>query len=196
LLAGNFRDPVVGRDVLVGCFLAPFSTAIERLGVFLTSFLGYPPPQPSAGPQQWVFLGARTIVADRAQEFMWAPFFWFALLFVLFVLRVLLRKQWAAAVAWVLLFTVLASGDPGGWVSALIFSVLAVFVMIRFGLLALVANHVVFSILQHFPLTTQFSAWYAGIGLTGILLIVSLAFYGFYVSLGGRPVFGCAILEE
>jgi len=196
LLAGNFRDPVVGRDVLVGCFVAPFSTAIERLGVFLTSFLGYPAPQASAGPQQWVFLGARTIVADVAQELMLAPFFWFALLFVLFVLRVLLRKQWAAAVAWVLLFTVLASGDPGGWVSALIFSILAVFVMIRFGLLALVANHVVFSILQHFPLTTEFSAWYAGIGLTGILLIVSLAFYGFYVSLGGRPVFGGAILEE
>jgi len=77
-----------------------------------------------------------------------------------------------------------------------LFSILAVFVMIRFGLLALVANHVVFSILQHFPLTTEFSAWYAGIGLTGILLIVSLAFYGFYVSLGGRPVFGGAILEE
>jgi hypothetical protein len=114
----------------------------------------------------------------------------------LFVLRVLLRKQWAAAIAWVVLFTVLASGDPGGWVSALIFSLLAVFVMIRFGLLALVANHVVFSILQQFPLTTQGSAWYAGIGLTGILLIAAMAFYGFYTSLGGRAVFGRTILEE
>ena len=26
LLAGGFRDPLVGRDVLVGCFLAPFTT--------------------------------------------------------------------------------------------------------------------------------------------------------------------------
>jgi hypothetical protein len=55
---------------------------------------------------------------------------------------------------------------------------------------------VVFTILQHFPLTTQFSAWYAGFGLTGILLIVALAFYGFYTSLGGRAVFGRTILEE
>jgi hypothetical protein len=69
----------------------------------------------------------------------------------------------------VLFFTVLASAEPGSWLSALIFSMLAVFVMIRFGLLALVANDVVFTILQHSPLTTQFSAWYAGIGLTGIL---------------------------
>jgi hypothetical protein len=144
-----------------------------------------------------ISLGARTIVADLAQELMWAPFVWFALLFILFVLRVLLRKQWAAATAWVLLlFTVLASGDRGGWVSALIFSMLAVFVMIRFGLHALVVNHVVFSILQHFPLTTQGSARYEGIGLTGILLIGAIGLYGFYTSLGGRADFGRTILEE
>ena len=47
-----------------------------------------------------------------------------------------------------------------------------------------------------FPLTTQWSAWYAGISLTGILLMAALAFYGFYTSLGGQPVFGGAVLEE
>ena len=79
---------------------------------------------------------------------------------------------------------------------ALIFFGLAVFVMIRFGLLALVANFVVYSILQNFPLTTQGSAWYAGISLSGILLIAAMALNGFYISLGGRPVFGGAVLEE
>jgi len=38
--------------------------------------------------------------------------------------------------------------------------------------------------------------WYAGISLTGILLIAATTFYGFYTSLGGRPVFGGAVLEE
>jgi hypothetical protein len=42
----------------------------------------------------------------------------------------------------------------------------------------------------------EWSVWYSGIGLTGILLIAALAFYGFYTSLGGRPVFGGAVLEE
>jgi hypothetical protein len=68
--------------------------------------------------------------------------------------------------------------------------------MIRLGLLALVANFMVFNILQGFPLTTQGSAWYAGISLTGILLMAAMAFYGFYTSLGGRPMFGGAVLEE
>jgi len=68
--------------------------------------------------------------------------------------------------------------------------------MIRFGLLALVTNFVVWSSLAGFPLTFQGSAWYAGIGLTGFLLIAAIAFYAFYTSLGGRPVFGGAVLEE
>jgi hypothetical protein len=40
------------------------------------------------------------------------------------------------------------------------------------------------------------SSWYAGISLAGILLMAAITFYGFYTSLGGRPVFGGAVLEE
>ncbi len=197
LLAGGFRDPLVGRDILAGCLLAAFTLALPRFGWFVPSWLGYPPPQPSLGPQ-WQFLGGRTIVANVAVSLMFAPFFWLALLFILFLFRTLLRKEWAAAVAWVLLFTLFfpLSFDPVGWVGALLFSSLAVFVMIRLGLLALVANFMVFNILQGFPLTTQGSAWYAGISLTGILLMAAMAFYGFYTSLGGRPMFGGVVIEE
>ncbi len=199
LLAGGFRDPLVGRDVLAGCFLAPFSTAVQGLVLFVSSRLGCPPPQPALGPR-WIFLGGRAIVASVASALVGAPFFWLLALFVLFLLKVLLRKEWAAAVAWVLLFTVFATPggqfDPVAFVGGLIFSSLAVLVMIRFGLLALVTNFMVYFVLQRFPLTTQGSAWYAGISLTGILLIAALSFYAFYTSLGGRPVFGGAVLEE
>ena len=199
LLAGGIRDPLVGRDVLAGCFLAPFSIPLQRLAMFVFSWLGYPPAQPSSGPQ-WQFLGARTIVADTALSLTWAPFFWLAALFVLFLLRALLRKQWAAAVAWVLLVSVFIGAfsefDPVALVGALIFGGLAVFMMIRFGLLALVTNYVVYNILQNYPLTIHGSVWYAGISLTGILMMAAIAFYGFYTSLGGRPAFGGAVLEE
>jgi hypothetical protein len=199
LLAGGFRDSLVGRDVLAGCFLAPFSTAVQGLAWMVFARLGYIPPQPSSGPQ-WQFLGARTIVADTALALINAPFFWLAALFVLFLLRALLRQEWAAAVAWVLLFSVFAGAFSEfslvALVGALIFSGLAVFVMIRFGLLALVTNFVVYNILQNYPLTTHGSAWYAGISLTGILLMAALASYGFYTSLGGRPVFGGGVLED
>ncbi len=198
LLAGGSRDPLVGRDVLVGCLSGASSVAFGRLVWLVPSWLGYPPPQPFSGPQ-WQFLGARTMVADVALMLMFAPMVWLGALFFLVLLRALLRKEWAAAVAWVLLFTVLSAADsqsaPIFLVFFLILSSLFVFLMIRFGLLTLVANFVFWYVLTNFPLTTQGSAWYSGISLTGILLIAAMAFYGFYTSLGGRPVFGGAVLD-
>jgi hypothetical protein len=197
LLAGGFRDPLVGRDVLIGCLLAAFTLSLMRFAWFVPSWLGYPPPQPFLGPH-WQFLGARTMVASVAVTLMFGPLFWLALLFMLFLFRTLLRKQWAAAVAWVLFTTLFSrfSLGPVGLAGDLIFGSLAAFVMIRFGLLALVANFMVAQILTRFPLTTHGSVWYAGISLTGILLMAAMAFYGFYTSLGGRPMFGGAVLEE
>jgi len=199
LLAGGFRDPMVGRDVLVGCLSAAATTAIARLLWFVPSWLGHLPPQPQSGPE-WEFLGARTIIADIARLLFGAPIFWLAALFVLVLLRVLLRKEGAAAVAWVILFTAfIGAGNllaPEALAGNLIFVVVAAFLLIRFGLLTMVAHDVVWTILETFPLTFQGSAWYTGISLAGILLIAAITLYAFYTSLGGRPVFGGAVLEE
>ncbi len=199
LLAGGFRDPLVGRDVLVGCLFGAFSVALGRLGWFVPSWLGHAPPQPSSGPQ-WQFMGARTIISDISQSLGPVILIPLVILFVLFLLRALLRKQGAATVAFVLLFTALfAAGsqfDPVIVVEVLIFWVLAVFLLIRFGLLAWVVQGFFNNLLEKYPLTTHGSAWYAGISLAAILLMAAMAFYGFYTSLGGRPVFGGAVLEE
>jgi len=200
LLAGGFRDPLVGRDVLVGCLLGAFSIVLVRLGWFVPAWLGHPPLQPYTGPE-WQFLGASMIIADISTRLIGAPFFWLAALFVLFLFRALLRKEWAAALAWVLLFTVFR--PPGAdqfapvvLVTGLITTSLNVFLLIRFGLLAVVAAEVFNNFLGSFPLTTQGSVWYASMSLAGILLMAAMALYAFYTSLGGRPVFGGAVLEE
>jgi serine/threonine-protein kinase len=197
LLAGGFRDPLVGRDVLVGCVSASAVTALGKLGWFVPLWLGYPPGQPRSGPQ-WQFLGARTIFANLAGILIYALFFWLAFLFVLVFLRVFLRKQWAA-VAVVLLISALlsaASGDPVFMVVFPVWAGLAVFLLIRFGLLTMVANSLIFWLLTTLPLTSQVSAWYAGIGLAGILLMAAMVLYGFYTSLGGQKVFGGKLLED
>jgi hypothetical protein len=151
------------------------------------------------GPQ-WQFLGAHTIIANISKNLRYSLFVALAFLFVLFLFRALLRKEWAAALAFVLLFTVFGAApsqfDPTAVVGALIFSSLAVFLLIRLGLLYLMVAFVFVGLLSDCPLTTQGSAWYAGISLAGILLMAAIAFYGFYTSLGGRPVFGGAAFEE
>jgi hypothetical protein len=199
LLAGGFRDPLVGRDVLAGCLLAAFSGALVRVGWFVPSWLGYPPPQPYSGPQS-VFLGARTMISDLSINLGPVLFIPLAILFVLVLLRALLRKEAAAAVAFVILFTVFSAAgnqfDPVALVTGLIFWVLAVFLLIRFGFLAFAVQGFFANLLEQYPLTTHGSDWYAGISLTAILLMATMAFYGFYTSLGGRPVFGGAVLME
>ena len=52
---------------------------------------------------------------------------------------------------------------------------MSVFLLMRLGLLAGVAGAVVQFCLQYLPLTTQGSAWYAGISLAGILLLAAMA---------------------
>ena len=81
-------------------------------------------------------------------------------------------------------------------VSILITTSLTVFLFLRFGLLAVVASYFFTNILGSFPLTTQMSAWYSGLSIAGILLMAAMAFYGFYTSLGGRPMFGGGVLDE
>jgi Protein kinase domain len=199
LLAGDLRDPLVGRDLLAGCLSGSFLAALQRLLWFVPPWLGYPPPQPLLGPD-WQLLGARTTIAATSNFLVGAPVFWLALLFVLFLLRTFLRKQWAAAVVLSVLLSIFAAAggqfEPVPSMGGLTFGCLAVFLLIRFGLLTVVTNFIFWSVLETFPLTTQWSAWYAGISLTGILLMAVLAFYGFYTSLGGQPVFGGAVLEE
>jgi hypothetical protein len=153
----------------------------------------------------WSLLGARTVIAGMSNGLNSALVFSFSFLFVLFLFRVLLRKEWAAAVAFVLFFTIFlnapllfASGRSvaSALVVGLILNGLSVFLLIRLGMLALVASGVFQFCFLSLPLTTQGSAWYAGISLAGILLMAAMAFYGFYTSLGGRPLFGGAALED
>jgi serine/threonine-protein kinase len=209
LLAGGFRDPLVGRDVLVGCLLAAVLTLLSRVAWFVPAWLAEPPTQPLSGPQLQ-FLGARAIIDAISGGLIISLFIALAFLFVLFLLRALLRKDWAAGIAFVLLTSVfigspvLFAGGSQSTAAALmngltlmIFNASGVYLVIRLGLLAEAAClFFQLCLLENFPLTTQASAWYADISLVGILLMAAMAFYGFYTSLGGRPVFGGVVLEE
>src|SRR5580658_2498937 len=66
LLAGQFRDPLVGRDIMVGCLLGAFATLLMRLEWFVPVWLGEPPAQPLTGPQlQFLGVGAMMTTVSR-----------------------------------------------------------------------------------------------------------------------------------
>jgi serine/threonine-protein kinase len=200
LLAGGFRDPLVGRDVLAGCLWGAFAHDLAILGWFIPSWLGYPPPQPLSS-SDWLVLSARGAIAATSNNLIFgAILIALAFLFVLFLFRALLRKEWAASLVWVLFLTAFFSvgrdSVPIALVSTLILNVVTVFLLRRLGLLWMVGAFFFNGLLTNFPLTTQGSAWYAGISLAGILLMAAVALYSFYTSLGGQKVFEGKLLED
>ena len=47
-----------------------------------------------------------------------------------------------------------------------------------------------------YPLTTDFSAWYEPSMVFALAMVVGLAVYGFYISLGGQSLFGNRLLKD
>lgn len=200
LLAGGWRDPLVGRDILIG--------AVFGLGVILCNFyfadlvprwLGYPPRVPWFDFPATELLGIRSFANAMARQINAALTQAFMLMFFLFLLRVILRKdRLAALAAWVIgafalsLTHQVAAGVP--------FAILGAFLMVwclyRYGLLAVVSTTFFVHLIIFYPVTSEFSAWYAGDFLLALIVSLTLAVYGFYTSLAGQSLFRGNILED
>ena len=68
-------------------------------------------------------------------------------------------------------------------------------VLVRVGLVAAAAFFFILLTLGTSP-PLILDQWYAGRAMIALLLPLTLLFWGFYVSLGGQPVFGRALKEE
>ena len=68
--------------------------------------------------------------------------------------------------------------------------------LLRLGFLPLVVTQVALWLFKKYPMTFDTSAWYFGVGFTGMLVLAALALYGFRTSLGGQPAFSAARLED
>ena len=132
-----------------------------------------------------------------------APAIWvpIAVLCLILLLRVLLRRQSAAVIAMVAIFTlanVLSIPDVNPWIIAAMSAGLwcgVVLVMIRFGMLA-VSMWFLFGVIDTMPATTDLADWYAGRPLAAVVLMAALACYGFWISLAGGPLFARDLLPD
>ncbi len=110
-----------------------------------------------------------------------------------------LRRQWLAVVAfYVVLLGIFSDGftaDPEDWLGAIIFPLIILVIMIRFGLLSLVVMGLVVPLLIGYPTTVDFSRWHAGAGAIGPAAALALGVAGFWISLAGRPLFRDELLE-
>ena len=186
-LSGRLRDPVVGRDVLFGTALGVAWVLIIR-ATDLVSGSRAISDFPGAIELLSGLRSTAGVVLETAPYAIRNVLLYF---FLLFVLRVLLRNQWAAALAFAGIFSVLGAlgNENRPWVDAILsflyFGSGAV-VVLRWGLLSYAVAHFVSSILMNIPATLDTSAWYFGNMLVLVGLVVGLTLWGFYTSVGGR----------
>jgi serine/threonine-protein kinase len=185
LLNGGFRDPLVGGHLLIAIALGVTVASLYLLPDLLLA--------------QYFVSGAKltsTLDARRMTSvFLSLPIsgigFAMGFFLMLFLFRVVLRRQWLAAAAIILMYD---AGYPAGdhpvfSISfATILAGLAVFMLIRFGVLSFVIAPSVTYTLTNFPLTTDFSTWYSGSTIFALAVVLTLTAYAFHTAVAGRPL--------
>jgi len=188
LLMGQVRDPLVGRDVLFGVLLGVVWMLIFLVRLALTMRKGAPPGFYSTD----YLVGGRAALGALLIHIPISIQGTVFLFFLLFVLRVLLRKEWLAAILFVAIWAALKTlGSNYPWIDgpawALLYGV-AVVVVTRIGFVALAICIFVTDVLLNVPLTSDFSAWYLGNTLFPLLSLAALAVWGCYTALAGQKL--------
>jgi hypothetical protein len=199
LLDGRWKDPLVGRSVLIGVAAGIALAGVSPLAVLLTHLPGLGMARllfrPGAPFDSAVFVASLVAAPVRAMRYA------LVLAGLLLTSRVLLRRD---GLAWIVVaaaaFVALAA-DYGALPRVLAVStgvVMAAIVLVsvhRGGLLATAVQLAVFLFLRATPLTLEVSRWYAWRSWLVVALVVGLAVWGFRNVLGKQSAFAAVSLD-
>ncbi len=201
LLMGRFRDPQLGRDILVGALVGGGLVLLSHLPAFVLVHLGHGPPTPNAVTVGGLRDNLALLVAS-ASNAVGDPLLYLVLLVIL---RLILRVNWAAMLGFVLLAVVLQFLEPNTVLNAetvveavrsVIGATVILVILIRFGVCAVMAAWWLHACVDYFAITPDLMHWYAAPALVSIVSCVALIFYGFYISLAGQPIFKDTLAER
>lgn len=188
LLAGNWRDPVVGRDILLGVALGVVWILVFQVRYIPEMHMGAAPGIGSTD----ALMGGRVALGSWLRQ--WPQSIQTTLIFflVLLGLKVLLRKEWIAGIVFVAIFAV-----PRGLTSSymaielptqIIVYAIALLIVIRFGLVPLACAIFTIDMTAAIPFSSDVSTWYMPTSIMALLSVLVLTAWGFYHSLGGQPL--------
>lgn len=198
LLSGRFRDPLVGRDILIGAAAGVFTPCWWGFYDLLIGWLALPAEQPRTA-SLLSLSGLAETIGNYCQDLSQALYISVGWLFLVLLLRVLLRRQWIA-VSVAVLFTVgtsmpsFANPVMGAVFLAIAFGVF-LFLLLRVGLLSAMVFFVYMYLSSWVVLTLNTSSWHIGRSWFTLLLFAGIAGYGFWTSLAGRSLVRSAVLE-
>jgi len=200
LMAGQWRDALVGRDILFGVGVGLFLYLLGLSSTLLGQKLGV--PTPPRVPSLDHLLGTRFVLAQVGNVVFNSLINGLFVVFGLVLLKILVRREWAAMVIAIALFAfIFGHSEPLGDAPVLRVASLLIFVSVlvmsvqRLGLLALMIVFLVSNIMQNAVLTLDTSRWFFADSALLALIPAAMAFYGFYASRGGEPLLGRRLLD-
>jgi hypothetical protein len=190
LLRRKIRDPLVGRDILLGGMCGILTALVTQLGSLLPGWLGLPSPLPilpSPIQELGAVLGLRYKLNILIASLMSSITLALALLLLMLVLRMVLRRPWLASIVSWLLLTSLLTATSGSsvfhlWVISSIAAAISIALLVRAGIVALMVGLFFWSLIVNSPMTSNLSAWYAPSSVFAVLLAAALLIYGFSVA--------------
>ena len=198
VLTGNLRDPLVGRDILVGCLFGVVIALVYFAARSAPAWMDV---------RGWTAFYAEPWALGSANRFLALLCDWvgdavlYALIhtLLLFLALVIGRKRWLGwLLAWAVIAILHLSGEAPALdlMQALIVSALIVWVAARYGILACAATMYCAYSLWSAPLTLVFSNWYALRSTVMVAFCLVLALYGFKTSLGKNTAFATGLLDH
>jgi hypothetical protein len=198
LMSGRYRDPLVGRDILIGGVFGTVMFVAALLTHVAPVWLGQPPPIPAGVPQD-TLLGGSKAMSVLFMNLANSVFLPVLLLSSIVILRLILRKKFLAISGTLLLIvlpTLAGESDPANKIHTTFILTATMFVLLRFGVLSLIAGMIGSSTIAQYPMSFDMSKWYTGSALFILALQVALLVYGFWISLAGRPALKTGPLED
>jgi serine/threonine-protein kinase len=192
LLAGNVRDPLVGRDLLIGGAFGGAILVADQISALLPQA---PPMVLSPRLYDLGLLGARGFFGAFVNQLSAGFLFAFIVISILLFFTMLTRRRAVAiGVCWLLLYALfrLNTAEHSAVTFALgaIVPTLIMIVLVRYGVLALISTMFFIHFSAFYPVTTELTAWYATSFILETIVLLALALYGFRTSLAGQRVVG------
>jgi hypothetical protein len=145
----------------------------------------------------WAVSGAAHLISGLLEALNWSANTPFLALFLVLVLRVLLRSRLAAAAVFATVWTISIMQFENAPLELLAYGTatgMLTWMLLRVGVLAAAASAVAYS-LGYMPMTLDTASWYFYATSISLGLTAALAVYGFYFSLAGKPLLGAKLLE-
>ncbi|MGA7916473.1 MAG: serine/threonine-protein kinase, partial [Candidatus Acidiferrales bacterium] len=193
VLAGQMRDPVVGRDLVLGILAGVFPAVAFRMLELIPGWIGKLPLPPESGLDYDSLSGLRDLLGSIPAFIVIVFALSLLFFFIFFLVRIVLRKEWLAIVVLLLLVSFLNVWEQDSPV-LIVTEVLVTWgtglaILVRFGLFALVVCTCTNGILHSYILTTHLSAWYAEPTFFVFFVFLAVAIFGFCTSTAGKPLF-------